>query len=437
MKMARLVSVILVLCSALSARPSLATPTWSRLHAQYGMNPQDHAFCFRASDDQILGVNQDRKVRLASVSKLLTTLWAIETKGPTFQYQTHFYFLNGALHIQGSRDTVFSRRKLFYLVNQLNQLGIDKVDSITFDSQTLVFAGAEDYIGSVLTVTPERTAQNLKDFLHTPGWQNLLQAYRQFYNETPSEIRERFDLRPLQDLQLSIGQVRPSDTAPFDLNDPQAASFSLLSSIIEDYMKVMNIVSNNYIADQTFENLGGEQAFDQFISPLITELLPDYDRQRQNFANGEASIKMYTGSGLPETVNGHRVDNFASCRIIIKLIERLEQKAQEYEGHISRLVAVTGSDAGTLRARLQSPVLKNSIVAKTGSLFHTSALAGIVYGQSGVVPFGIFHHLTGSKAQAQMIQNQMVRTLSDQYGGASPFSYSPQYFFPVSDTKID
>jgi serine-type D-Ala-D-Ala carboxypeptidase/endopeptidase (penicillin-binding protein 4) len=417
------------------ASTAFASPTWNRLHTQHGLNSADHAFCFRTQSGEVQGANIDRKVRLASVSKLITTLWAIDVKGPSFQYETHFTYLDGKLHITGSKDTVFSRRKLFYLVNHLNQQGISKIDTLTFDANTLVFAGAEDYVGDVLTIAPSRTAQNLKDFLHTPGWQRLLAAYREFYQQTPAAVRERFNLAPVGDLSLSVGDVRLAEAPEFDLESPEALRFTLLSSVIEDYMKFMNIVSNNFIADQTFENLGGEAAFDQYMVELLSELHPDYERQRQGFLDHEPSLKMYTGSGLNTTRNGSRVDNYSTCQVILSLMQILEEKAEDFETHISRLVAVTGSDGGTFRARLQSPILKNTVVAKTGTLFHTSALAGIVYAQQGAVPFGIFHHLTGSKATAQLIQNQMVRTLVDQNGGPAPFDYRAQFFFPVSDER--
>ncbi len=427
-----MIKKIALTAALLTSTAGFATPTWNRLHSQYNLSTNQHAFCFTDSNGELIGANPHLKVRIASVSKLATTLWAIDKKTPQFQYETFFYFKDGHLHIKGSRDTVFSRRKLFYLVNQLNQQGIKKIDSITFDDKTIALASAEDYVGEVLTITPTRTAANLKDFLHTKEWNVLKPVYRDFINSTPASLRDRYGLRALEELSLDIGQVSASNTAPFDVDGSGVTKFSLLSSAIEDYMKFMNIVSNNFIADQTFENLGGEAEFDKYIESFMNEHFKDYETKRTGFSSQEPSFKMFTGSGLNTNRNGTRVDNYASCAIIVKLIEVLDEKMQELDSVIQKIAAVPAADGGTFRKRLNSPVLKNSIVAKTGTLFHTSALAGLVSTQKGVQYFGIFHQLQGSKANANLIQNQMVRTLIDQGGGPKTFTYSPEYFFPVA-----
>lgn len=408
----------------------LATPTWSRLHSQHGINTSSHAFCFRANSGEILGSNIHKKVRTASVSKLITTLWAMERKGPNFQYETKVYYKDGQLFIEGSRDTVFSRRKLFYLVNQLNHYGIEKIEELRFDDQTLVFANAEGYVDQVLTITKERTAQNLADFLHTPGWQRLKSSYRSIYNETPREIRDVLGLKPLDELRLSVSRVKSSQTPSFNL-DQADISFTLYSSVIQDYMKFMNITSNNYIADQTFSNLGGEEEFDKYIDDLVKKEFPAL------LSGGKTTrslIKMYSGSGLSIRRDG-RQDNYATCALTIKLIERLDAIVTDLEARLQDIVAVVARDGGTFRNRLNLPVLRDSILAKTGTLYHTSALAGIVHGRNGVIPFGIFHQVQGSKARVRQIQDRMVRTLVDQYGGPARFNYTPKFFFPVSEGK--
>lgn len=414
-----------------------ATPSWNRAHAQHGLSTDAHAFCFQGKNGDLIGANPHMKIRLASVSKMLTTLWVLDKQGPNFQYDNQFFFKDGHLHIKGSRDTVFSKRKLFTLVNQLNHQGIKAISKITFDENTIVFAGSEGYVGEVLNVTPARTATNLKDFLHTPAWNKLKEAYQEFYRQTPKAIIERFDIRELSELDLSVGAVEAVSEDPFELSAEGVLSFSSLSPAIQEYMKVMNIVSNNYIADQSFANLGGEEAFDQYIKDFLDQEFPEYEKTRQGFSSDEPSLKMFTGSGLNTTREGSRVDNYSTCAVIVKLMERLQEVVAEVETTLDKVAAVPGSDGGTFRKRLNSQILKNSMVAKTGTLFHTSALAGILSTKEGMIPFGIFHQLTGSKAAAVQIQNQMVRTLMDQYGGPQAFDYSARFFFPVAHEKLD
>lgn len=414
----------------------MATPSWNRLLRDYNMSPQHHAFCFAAEGGEVKGSNPHMKIRTASVSKLVTTLWAIDQLGPHFQYDTKLYVKAAAdgfdIHIQGSKDIVFSRRKLFHLVNQLHHAGIDKINTITFDDQTLVYAKAEEYIGSVLKITPERSAQNLFDFLHTKGWKLLLPAYREFVSSTPANIREKFQIvSDPTTFRIAINEVKHSQVAPFDLAAPDVQELSLVSPFLEEYMKFLNIVSNNYMADQAFENLGGEEAFDRYIQDFLSENFPDYETQMTNFNAGEPAIKMFTGSGLNTERNGARVDNYATCAVIVKLIEKLKVKMEELDSKIELAVAVPGSDGGTFRSRLNSPRLKNTMVAKTGTLFHTSALAGMASTKSGLQYFGVFHQLQGPKGNAMIVQNTIVRQLIDDFGGEAPFDYTPRFFYPV------
>ena len=101
---------------------------------------QHHGFCFTDSKGEILGHNIHRRVRLASISKLITTLWFIE-KSPEFQYKTKIFFNpeTKELHLKGDEDYVFSRRKMFYLVNQLSALGINEISNLTFDENVIAF----------------------------------------------------------------------------------------------------------------------------------------------------------------------------------------------------------------------------------------------------------------------------------------------------------
>lgn len=416
---------------------AIADPSWNRLLRDYKMNPEHHAFCFTGENGEVKGSNQHMKVRTASVSKLITTLWAMDKNGPHYQYETKIYIKpNGKafdIHLKGSKDTVFSKRKMFHLVNQLHLGGFDQIKTLTFNDQTLAFSKAEDYVGDLVKMTPERTAKNLFDFLHTKEWNLLLPVYREYFRTTPQSIREKFLLESdPKAFNLAIGEVKHSAADPFDITDPQVKELSLLSPFIEDYMKFMNIVSNNYIADQTFENLGGEEAFDSYVKEFLDENFQGYNAEMTKFNANELPIKMFTGSGLNTVRAGARVDNYATCAVVVKLIEKLKNKMEELDSKIELAVAVPGSDGGTFRSRLNSPRLKNTMIAKTGTLYHTSALAGMISTKSGLQYFGVFHQLQGAKGNAQIVQNSIVRQLIDNLGGEAPFDYTPTFFYPIS-----
>lgn len=393
---------------------------WVALNKDFSIDSSKQSFCLQKASGEIIGKNIDLSVTIASVSKLLTSLWAIDALGPDYEYDTKFYMSGKRLHISGSLDPVFSKRKLFFLVNQLNNLGINELEEITFDEGVKVFTKAERYVGYVLQVTPARTAANLKDFLHTPGWNNLKAAYKEFVDSTPQKLMDGLQMvDDLEKLNLKVGRVRQVKENPLG-----SEGFIHLSPAITVYLKFMNIASNNYIADQVFEKLGGEKGFDKYFEELLPKLILPNDNDNQPI------VKMYTGSGLDSKRKGARVDNTASCRAVTEMIKRLDQILIDAGNEIQKVVAVPGVDGGTFSSRLRSPRLSKTLVAKTGTLFHTSALAGKVNASTGPAYFGIFHQLTGWKGNAKAVQNKMVDEMVTELNGQK-FDYQPRYFFPA------
>ncbi|CBW26912.1 putative D-alanyl-D-alanine carboxypeptidase precursor [Halobacteriovorax marinus SJ] len=413
---------------------------WEKILNNYNMSPQYHSFCYSNEAGQAQGSNPHMKVRLASVSKLITSYWASESLGADYQYKSEFYLDGKHLHIAGDKDPIYSKRKLFFLLSQLNNLGIHELDKITFDSNLIVFSKAEEYTGDILRMTSARTAANLKDFFHTPDWNKLKVAYRDFIKSTPKEVIDHLQIREeLDDLDLSVKSVQVVKENP--LKDVSEAKKMIhLSPEIIKYLKAMNIQSNNFIADQVFNKLGGESEFDKFIAPKLKEWLPNLDIDRENFSANELSIKLYSGSGLPEYKSSQRLDNYATCSIIVKIIEELDKSLDLAGKSLQQMVAVSGSDIdksgptkSTIRARFLSPKVKNSLVVKTGTLFHTSTLAGKVSTQQGSKYFGVFHQLRGWKGHAKASQDEIVKKIVDSYGGAEKLEYQKEFFFPAHE----
>lgn len=402
---------------------------WNQLNKDYSIDTSKQAFCYR--DQGVLkGRNEHTKVTIASVSKLITSLWAVESLGPDYKYPTKFFLSGKKLHIEGSLDPVFSKRKLFFLLAQLNTLGVTELEEITFDDGLRVYSKAEQYIGDVLNVTPARTAANLKDFWNTEGWVKLVPAYNEFVKATPKSVRDALNIPDSHtDLKMKVGSVKRVNENPLKESD----KYLHLSPMLERYLKFLNIVSNNYIADQVFDKLGGEAGFDKYFASISTEMDPDHVSLREGYSEGEATVKMFTGSGLNTTRDGGRVDNFANCSMVTLLVERLNTLLTQDQVHISKVVAVPGTDGGTFRTRLQSPRLNKTFVAKTGTLYHTSAIAGLMFSKSGPVSFGVFHQLTGWKGNAKMVQNHIISELYDSLSIAEKFEYQGKFFFPAID----
>jgi serine-type D-Ala-D-Ala carboxypeptidase/endopeptidase (penicillin-binding protein 4) len=404
---------------------------WSTLLNDYSFNKQDQSFCYGDTDQGIYGSQIDHKVRLASVSKLVTSYWAVSQLGSGHRFPTNFYYHDGQLHLQGGDDPLLAKRKIFFLVSQLNNWGITKIKRITFDQRVKVFAAAEGYLGTVLNVTRTRTKTNLKDFFDRSNWNKLKGAYRSFIASLPATlIDELHMIRDLDQLELKVGKVEFSAQNPL-ADHPKTEHYQHLSSLLSRYLKFMNIVSNNFVADQVFKQLGGETQFDQFIATFMEQNFPRYGEERSGFDKKTPSIKLFTGSGLNTRKNGSRVDNYATCRVILKIIESLNGVLTIEGKSIQQLVAVPGVDKGTFRRRLRSPRLARLMVAKTGTLYHTSALAGMLSTSEGNRYFGIFHQKDWGAASAKIIQNKMVVNIFDQLGAGARLDYTPQFFFPA------
>mgnify|MGYP001051470517 CR=1 FL=1 len=411
---------------------------WESILGNYNLTPKYHAFCYAGPGGEVKGSNPNMKIRLASVSKLVTSYWALEKLGVDYQYKSEFYLDGKHLHIAGDLDPIYSKRKLFFLLSQLNNLGITELDKITFDKNVIVYTNAEGYTGNILKMTTSRTATNLKDFFHTPDWNLLKAAYKEFIKTTPVEVIDHLEIREsLDDLDLSVKSVSFVDKNPLAENT-DAKKVIHLSPVIVKYLKAMNIKSNNFIADQVFNKLGGEAEFDKFIEEKIKNWLPNLDIDRSNFGKNEKSIKLYSGSGLPEYKNKLRLDNHATCSIIVKVIEEMDKKLDEVGKSLQKIVAVSGSDIdksgptqSTIRSRFLSPNVKDSIMVKTGTLYHTSTLAGKVSAANGSQYFGIFHQLRGWKGHAKASQDEIVEQLVKTYGGAQKVDYQKEFFFPA------
>jgi serine-type D-Ala-D-Ala carboxypeptidase/endopeptidase (penicillin-binding protein 4) len=424
------IALAILLFSTFSLTP-LQASYWGKLLKDYKMVAKNHSYCYINDKDEIVGENKNMKVRLASVSKLITSLWAIEKLGAAYEYPTKFYFNGKKLHIVGSLDPVYSIRKLFFLVNQLNNIGIKQLDEVTFDKQTRFNSKAEKYEGTYIEIPQTQTAKHIRDYFHTPGWNKLKTAYKQFIKDTPKSLLKELQItEKFENLSLKVKKVYPQQKNNLGgLEDTEG--YIHLSPTIDVYLKYMNIVSNNYVADQIYRKLGGEKEFDKYINKTISEIFPTFSQERKGYKTNEPSMKFYTGSGLNTKRKGKRVDNYGSCSLIVRLIQRLNSKITEANKTIQKFVAVPGVDRGSFRNRLRSSRFAKTLVAKTGSLMHTSALAGKINTKKGDIYFGVFHQLRGWKGSAKTVQNKMMENIWEKYTGKK-FKYKAKFFFPAS-----
>jgi len=380
--------------------------SFDRLLKAYKVTPtSEQSYCYTDEKGSLQGKNVDLQVRLASVSKLLTSLWAIEKKGINYRYDTKLFIKGNNLHIQGSFDPFMSNEKMLFLVSQLNTLGYTHFDKVTYDKNIQINPSAQVHTDQYPLITRESNGKNLKMYFNTASWSKVFKAE---YDRLASLAKkDRF----LKDVDLNVDAVEYADVNPLVGEDVKV--LTLTSPQLYKYLKEINVKSNNYSSHTIFKDLGGAPAFEKFLA----------DR----FSLTADKIKLYNGSGLPTVLNGTRYDNYATCAIFTDLVSELKASAERQEKEISDIVAVPGNDAGTFRNRLNSSDLKNTFVAKTGTLMHTSTLAGAMSTQKGFSFFGVFNQTTDIVG-AKTVQNEMVKVLMTEMGGSKVFGYQVEGF---------
>jgi D-alanyl-D-alanine carboxypeptidase/D-alanyl-D-alanine-endopeptidase (penicillin-binding protein 4) len=118
-----------------------------------------------------------------------------------------------------------------------------------------------------------------------------------------------------------------------------------------------------------------------------------------------------------------------------ELILSLQESIQRQGAELDDVIAVPGNDKGTFANRLNSSDYKNTFVAKTGTLMHTSTLAGAMSTTKGMSFFGIYNQSTdiiGSK----LVQNKMVESIMNEMGGPKVFDYRVEGFHAYDNNEV-
>lgn len=421
MKMTKkITSAALIVMTASSSFASDKTDAdFDKFLTTHKVTPKDQqSYCYTDEKGSLQGKNVDIKIRLASVTKLVTTLWAIDELGPEYRYETKLFIKGAHLHIQGSFDPFMSNEKMLFLISQLNTLGYTHFDKITYDKNIQIFPNAQVHTDPYPLITRDSNGKNLKQYFNTASWSNVFKAE---YDRLASLAKkDRF----LQSVDMSVDTIEFSEKNPL-VTDVTAVPedvkvLTLASPKLYKYLKETNVKSNNYSSHTIFLDLGGAAKFEKYLA--------------DKFSLTTDKIKLWNGNGLPTILSGVRKDNYATCAIMTDLIASLKESIERQGMEIEDVIAVPGSDAGTFANRLNSSDLKNTFVAKTGTLMHTSTLSGAMNTTKGFSFFGIFNQSTdivGSKN----VQNAMVKSIFTEMDGPKNFNYKVEGFHAYDNNE--
>jgi D-alanyl-D-alanine carboxypeptidase/D-alanyl-D-alanine-endopeptidase (penicillin-binding protein 4) len=317
----------------------------------------------------------------ASLTKIATTLAALETWGPSHQFETLISgtgpisngVLQGDLVITGKGDPFFVWEEAIALGNTLNQMGIRRV------AGNLVING-DFYMN--YQFNPTLAGQMLKQGLNSSTWNKDAQI--QYF------LMPKGTVKP----QVAIaGNVKFVGAGSY-LNPKQILLVRHHSMTLTQILKEMNIYSNNDMAEMLAKSLGGAAVVSQ-VAAKSAGFPPE-------------EIQLVNGSGLG-------VQNQISPRAICTMLMTIERYLQPHNLTIADIFPVAGRDRrGTLQARH----VPAATVVKTGTLNDVSALAGVMPTRDrGLVWFAIINR--GNDVEDLRVkQDLLLQSLLQQWGVA-------------------
>ncbi|NEN93437.1 MAG: D-alanyl-D-alanine carboxypeptidase [Okeania sp. SIO3H1] len=274
----------------------------------------------------------------ASLTKIATSLAALETWGPQHQFETSISttgpitngILRGDLVINGGNDPYFVWEEAIALGNTIQKLGINQVTG------NLIVVG--DFWMNYRT-DPIVAGQLLREGINSATWSN---SVRNIYNRMPPGT-----LQPKVAIAGSVISQKSVDT---EIPIIRHKSLPLIY-----ILKTMNVESNNKLAEIIASNLGGAKVVQQ--KAAWTAGVP------------QTEIQLINGSGLG-------VENKISPRAVSAMLIAIQRYLQTSEWVIADLFPVSGYDRGTLVD--QSRNIPQGSAVKTGTLNDVIALAGVI-----------------------------------------------------------
>ncbi|MBW4471330.1 MAG: D-alanyl-D-alanine carboxypeptidase [Stenomitos rutilans HA7619-LM2] len=332
----------------------------------------------------------------ASLTKVATSLAALETWGPDHQFETLISAtgpiqdgaLQGDLVIQGGGDPLIVWEEAIALGNALNRLGIAKVTG------NLVITG--DFLMNFET-KPDKAGALLKQAIDANSWSNEA-AYQ--YQKMPTGTP-----RPHVAIAGSVQVVNYG----VGLLPKQILLLRHHSLPLSHILKLMNIYSNNVIAESLANSLGGGTVVAQ--QAAIAAGVP------------QDEVRLRNGSGLG-------TENQISPRAICAMFTTIQRYLQFRNLTIADLFPISGMDGGTIDYRK----IPQAAVVKTGTLNDVSALAGVVPTRDrGFVWFAMLNRGTDLDDLRDR-QDQLLQAIVKQWGAVStrPLPLSPSNVQPVS-----
>lgn len=380
--------------------------------------------------NNIKGENVDVRLPIASVSKLITSYWAVKEKSIGYRFSTVFYLSKVGdnlydLHIQGSRDPYFGAERFHYAISELNKRGITKIRNLTFDENFKFYWFIDDKeINKSLAggfylardPVPEKVISQLR------AYAKLTQGYEETVARASKD-----GIKMLEKVDFSVQSIDFLSVKDFAYNPLTMSknSYVVASTPLVNLLKEMNRNSNNHAANQIFEHLEAEQKFSQFLSKSL-----NLDMK---------SVVMLNGSGdRVDTAEGARY-NEASCSAMLKIMIDMHKTLQAQGSSFTKVATVIGSNQGTATGLYNSDKTFDSVVAKTGTVNPAVTLGGMANTEKGIV-FFMFNMKTNgtgkSWSEGRALIKKNLKDLMDKFDGGVKLKAKSFSFISFDDKSF-
>ncbi len=369
MKKIAAATIILLLSPFFSAHASGITDTFTSLAKVYGLPLNKEVFCAYNSAGRIAGYNDSDSVRVipASISKLYTFDFALNTIGKNFRYTTDTFLDGTTLYLNGGGDPHFVIENLRSIVKKISNERHITISRFVF-SPNFYFNWKTD---------PADVASSITASLKEDSGAPIDPNFSVNYSSVPYYGR--------------------------------GLKYQLQSAPLYMLIKQTNNWSNNLTADMMFEKAGGADAFTKYM--------------QKTYGVNSSTIKFSTGSGLS--------GNYTTCGLTIKVMKHLEYTAGSLSIGIFNIMSVPRVDPGVLDKAFPTIPDTLGIVAKSGSVDYHLNYAGIAYTSTGPAYFAVFGGFSrlSDEPKAKMFDQVFIGSLLNRYKLLS-FSYTPHNDVP-------
>jgi len=284
----------------------------------------------------LAGHNGTKLIPAASLTKIATTLAAIETWGTNYQFATKVSTtgkivgntLQGDLIIQGSSDPLFVWEEAIALGNALNRMGINRVQGNLIVTRGF-FMNFE--------TNPRVSASLFRRAINSQTWTSAI-----------ARVHKGMGSQPLKPRLIITGKSLYSS----NFSAPTNLLIEHSSLPLWQILKRMNTFSNNDMAEILANSLGGGRMISQKVGTM-TGL--------------SSEIRLINGSGLGQ-------QNQISPRATVAMLIATQNIAQTQGLSLADLYPSSQCRCGTIKYR----GLPYGTIAKTGTLSSVSSLGGVL-----------------------------------------------------------